>query len=164
MILFRAFCGAALLLGSSLALADAASHAQEAERFLKLTRADQMSAQVYVQVQQAFEQRYAEQPVPGKQALLERYQLKAKTALDRSLAWDKLKPSMISLYTGAFSEQELKELIAFYRSPLGTKLLDNLPLITMESARLTQTKVQEVAPEVNKLLTGMSAELAASKP
>lgn len=169
MILSRALCGAALLLGSSLALADAASHAQEAERFLKLTRADQMSAQVYVQVQQAFEQRYAEQQEPGKQAmdkqaLLERYQLKAKTTLDRSLAWDKLKPSMISLYTGAFSEQELKELIAFYRSPLGTKLLDNLPLITMESARLTQTKVQEVAPEVNKLLTDMSAELAASKP
>lgn len=168
MILFRTMLrmllGAVLLLNLGVALADTASHAQEAERFLKLTRADQMPAQVYLQVRQAFEQRYAEQAVSGKQALLERYQLKAKTALDRSLAWDKLKPEMISLYTSAFSEQELKQLIAFYQSPLGSKLLDNLPIINMESARLTQKHVQQVAPEVNKLLTDMSAELAASKP
>lgn len=164
MILFRTLSAAALLLSSSLALADAASHAQAAERFLKLTRADQMSAQVYLQVQQAFEQRYAEQAVPDKKALLQRYQAKGKAALDRGLAWDKLKPEMISLYTGAFSEQELNELIAFYQSPLGGKLLDHLPVITMESARLTQRQVQQVAPEVNKLLTEMSAELAASKP
>lgn len=164
MISFRALCGAVLLLGSCLALADPASHAKEAERFLKLTRADQMSAQVYVQVSQAFEQRYAEQPVPGKQALVERYQARAKVALDKTLAWDKLKPEMVGMYTGVFSEQELKDLITFYRSPLGTKMLDNLPLITMESARLTQAQVQQVAPQVNKLLTDMSAELAASKP
>lgn len=161
---FRTFCGVVCLLGSSMALADADSHAREAERFLKLTRADQMSTQVYLQVRQAFEQRYAEQPVPGKRALLERYQLKAEAVLDRSLAWDTLKPEMISLYTGAFSEQELAQLIAFYRTPLGAKLLDTLPALNLASARLTQRQVQKAAPEVNRLLTEMSAELAAGKP
>jgi hypothetical protein len=164
MILFRTLAAAALMLGSSLALADVASHAKAAEQVLKLTRVDQMSAEVYRQVQHAFEQRYAEQGVTDKQALLERYQAKGKAALDKGLAWDKLKPQIVRLYTDTYSEQELNELIAFYQSPLGSKLLDTLPAITMQSARLTQQQVQQVAPEVNKLLTEMSTELAASKP
>ena len=37
-------------------------------------------------------------------------------------------------------------------------------MLTAESARLTQERVLQVAPEVNRLLNQMSAELAPSQP
>ena len=157
------FCSAVLLSASaSLAMADAASHAADAERFLKLAHADKLTVPVYAQVQQMFAQRFAQAP-DGKQAVLESYQAKANAALDRSVGWDKLKPDMVKLYTSNFDEQELKQLIAFYESPLGQKVLQKMPTLTAQSAELTQSKLAGAVPEVNKLLAEMSDELGVAK-
>jgi len=160
----RALGAALLLCLSSLAQAAEPAHVAAAERFLQLARADQLAAPVYAQVQQAFAQRFAEDGGAGREALLERYQAQANAALDRSIGWSELKPQMVELYTRTFSQQELEELIRFYQSPLGAKVLQTMPMLTAESARLTQERVLQVAPEVNRLLNQMSAELAPKKP
>lgn len=158
------FCTAiALSASASLAMADAASHAADAERFLKLAHADKLTVPVYAQVQQMFAQRFAQAP-DGKQAVLESYQAKANAALDKSVGWDKLKPDMVKLYTSNFDEQELKQLIVFYESPLGKKVLEKMPTLTAQSAQITQSKLEGAVPEVNKLLAEMSDELGVKKP
>ncbi|MNT21075.1 hypothetical protein D3C72_1563990 [compost metagenome] len=66
----------------------------------------------------------------------------------------------MKIYTSNFSESELKELIAFYESPLGRKVLDKMPALTQQSAQLTQSRLEGAVPEVNKLLSDMTSELA----
>ncbi len=63
-------------------------------------------------------------PLSRKKATLETYQAKANAALDQAIGWNKLKPDMVKLYTSNFSESELKDLVAFYQSPLGKKVLE----------------------------------------
>ncbi|MCW8157565.1 DUF2059 domain-containing protein [Stutzerimonas stutzeri] len=150
---------------SSSALADSASHAGSAERFLQLANADRLAVPVYAQVQQMFAQRFAEAQAPdSKKAMLERYQAQANTALDKAIGWDKLKPDLVALYTSQFSETELNQLIDFYQSPLGKKMLTKLPELNARSAQITQTKLEGAVPEVNKLLADMTAELEKQKP
>ena len=159
MLRFSKLCTAVLLSASaSLAMADAASHAADAERFLKLAHADKLTVPVYGQVQQMFAQRFAEAP-SGKKAVLESYQAKANAALDKAVGWDKLKPDMVKLYTSNFSESELKDLVAFYQSPLGKKVLEKMPQLTQQSAQMTQAKLESAVPVVNKLLEDMTNEL-----
>ncbi len=150
---------------SSPVVADAASHAASAERFLQLANADRLAVSVYAQVQQMFEQRFMEAQAPEKQkALLERYQAQANTALDKAIGWEKLKPDLVDLYTSQFSETELNQLIDFYQSPVGKKMLGKLPELNARSAQLTQVKLESAVPEVNKLLSDMTAELETKKP
>lgn len=158
-------CSAVLLTCSAgQALADAASHAADAERFLRLANADKLAVPAYAQVQHMFAQRFAQVQAPeGKKALLESYQAKANASLDKAVSWDKIKPDMVKLYTSNFSEQELKELIAFYQSPLGKKMLGKMPTLTEQSAKLAQAKLETAVPEVNKLLADMTEELAPAK-
>jgi len=165
MIRLRALCTAVLFTCvSGQVSADAASHAADAEQFLKLAHADKLTVPVYAQVQQMFAQRFAQTQAPeGKKALLESYQAKADAALDKAVGWDKLKPEMITLYTSNFSESELKDLITFYQSPLGKKVLEKMPMLTSQSAQLTQAKLESAVPEVNKLLADMTAELDPKK-
>ncbi len=168
MSMLRVFsvCTALILsLASAVANADQASHARNAERFLQLANADRLAVPVYAQVQQMFAQRFAETQAPeNKKALLERYQAKADTALDKAIGWKKLEPELVSLYTSQFTEQELAGLIEFYESPLGKKMLDKLPELNARSAQLTQKKLEAAVPEVNKLLAEMTAELDTQKP
>ncbi|KGK83577.1 hypothetical protein DP64_08850 [Stutzerimonas degradans] len=168
MSMLRVFsvCTAFILsLASVAANADQASHARNAERFLQLANADRLAVPVYAQVQQMFAQRFAETQAPeNKKALLERYQAKANTALDQAIGWKKLEPELVSIYTSQFTERELAELIEFYESPLGKKMLDKLPELNARSAQLTQKKLEAAVPEVNKLLAEMTAELDTQKP
>lgn len=161
-----AFCAALILTcGSAQVLADAKSHAADAERFLILARADKLAVPVYAQVQQMFAQRFAESNVPqSEKAVLETYQAQANTALEQAVGWDKLKPDMVKLYTSNFNEQEMKELIRFYESPLGKKVLEKMPTLTAQSAQLTQGKLEAAVPKVNQLLAEMTAKLTPKKP
>jgi hypothetical protein len=163
----RAICAAvALVCASGQVLADTASHEASAMTFLKLAHADKLGTPVYMQVQQMFAQRFAETKAPAsKQATLETYQAKANAALDQAIGWNKLQPDMVKLYTSNFTEKELKDLVAFYESPLGKKVLTKMPELTQQSAQLTQSKLESAVPVVNKLLADMTTELApAGKP
>ena len=157
----RALCTAvALVCASGQALADTASHNASAEKFLVMAHADKLGTPVYMQVQQMFAQRFEQTKAPAsKKAVLDTYQAKANAALDQAIGWNKLKPDMIKLYTSTFSESELKDLVAFYQSPLGKKVLEKMPQLTQQSAQMTQAKLESAVPVVNKLLADMTAEL-----
>jgi len=58
----------------------------------------------------------------------------------------------------------LNQLIDFYQSPLGKKMLAKLPELNARSAQLTQAKLEAAVPEVNQLLADMTAELDTQKP
>jgi hypothetical protein len=161
-----AFCAALLIVcGSAEVLADAKSHAADAERFLLVAHADKLVVPVYAQVQQMFAQRFAESKAPqSEKAVLETYQAQANTALDQAVGWDQLKPDMIKLYTSTFNEQEMQELIRFYESPVGKKVLEKMPTLTAQSALLTQSKLESAVPKVNQLLAEMTRKLSPEKP
>lgn len=161
MSLFKTYSGIALLTCLSLqAMAATPAHTASAERLLELTRADRLAVPVYAQVQQMFAKAFSEAKAPAsKQALLESYQAKANILLDRAIGWNQLKPSLIKLYTDEFNESELKQMVDFYQSELGRKMLAKLPELNHRSAQTAQTRLEEVAPEVNKLLEAMQTEL-----
>ncbi len=133
--------------------------AAQAERLLELTRADRMTVPVYAQVQQMFAERAGAAGRGAQQAVLESYQARANALLDGAVGWAQLKPELIKLYTDAFSEEELRQLVAFYDSPLGRKMLDQLPVLNMRSAQAAQARVERVAPKVNALADEMAAKL-----
>ena len=157
----RVLCAAvALACASGQVLAATARHNAAAEKFLTLANADKLGTPVYMQVQQMFAQRFAQTKAPAaKQPVLASYQAKANAALDSAIGWNKLKPKMVDLYTQTFTEQELKDLVKFYESPLGKKVLREMPKVTQQSAQLTQQSLEPAVPVVNKLLEDMTKEL-----
>jgi uncharacterized protein len=56
---------------------------------------------------------------------------------------------MAKIYAGAFTEQELKDLVVFYKSPLGQKLLVTEPKAIQESVGFMNQWAQQFAQIVN---------------
>jgi len=52
------------------------------------------------------------------------------------------------VYAQRFSEQELKEIAAFYKTPLGKKLITQEPLVAEESLQSAQTWADNLSREV----------------
>jgi hypothetical protein len=62
-----------------------------------------------------------------------------------------LKIDIAAVYAETFSEDELREVIAFYQSPLGRKLLDRMPELMQKSMQISQDRMKPIMSDVQKL-------------
>ncbi len=59
-----------------------------------------------------------------------------------------LKNEAAKIYASHFSEQELKEIAAFYKTPLGKKMIEEEPKVVDETLRMAQDWANRLSEEV----------------
>lgn len=63
---------------------------------------------------------------------------------------DELQSAVVLIYASNFTEAELRDLIAFYRSPTGQKLLQKTPFVTQQTMIAGQKFGQSAAADLQK--------------
>ena len=76
--------------------------------------------------------------------------------------WDR-EGEMAQLYMAAFSEQELRDLLAFYRTPAGKKMIEKLPELVRKEAQRSESFSNEHLPELEILLAARRKGLTQEK-
>jgi uncharacterized protein len=76
----------------------------------------------------------------------------------RVLEESSLHEQIVALYAEAFSEQELRELGAFYRSPLGEKAIARLPELVKRGAEIGARAAEAHMGELQQMLADRQAE------
>jgi hypothetical protein len=75
-----------------------------------------------------------------------------QTFITKYLHWPSLKADMITLYAQEFTEAELKQLTAFYRTPVGHKSLAAMPKLALAGTQLGITRLQANRAELQRML------------
>lgn len=75
-------------------------------------------------------------------------EIAAKIRADLAPRFNELNDEVARLYTADFNEQELKEILAFYKSPAGQKLLSQQPKVIDSSMKFAQTWANKLSDEV----------------
>lgn len=125
-ILSLAFC--------SVSLADEASHREAAARILEITKADkamQGGFQAMIDPLVA-SMRQRGMPEAAAQEVKEAF----NQWFTKEIKWEDIKPRMVDIYVGQFTESELKDLYAFYQSPTGQKTIEKLPVVMKQGAAI----------------------------
>ena len=68
--------------------------------------------------------------------------------LTKRLTWDRVKPSFIAVYDATFSKQELRDIVAFYKTPSGQKLLVKMPTVTVKCVQVAQEAMGNTTDEL----------------
>jgi len=79
-----------------------------------------------------------------------------------TMDWSVLGPEFVRLYAETFTEAELREITAFYRTPIGAKMLEKLPQVMARSNQIATARLQEAMPRLMERL--QQAERAAGAP
>jgi len=83
---------------------------------------------------------------------------------EKIMTWDNMRPRLVEIYVEAFSEQELREIIAFYNTPIGKKTLRVLPEIMKRSALVGGELAQEHSGKLQEMIQQRAAELELYQP
>lgn len=66
------------------------------------------------------------------------------------MRWEDLRPEYIRMYCDAYTEAELMELIAFYKTPVGRKTIEITPQLMRQATELRQEQLQQHLPELQR--------------
>lgn len=71
--------------------------------------------------------------------------------LDKKLSWNSLKDDYADVFAQIFTEEELRELSKFYKSPVGRKLLSSTGELVQKLLNTTRDQLVEIGPDLTKI-------------
>jgi len=160
----------ALLLIAALLLAPAAHAADEAKiaELLRITDMEKTYGGMMKQSEGYFAQ--MQQQVSADPGLSPKQKEAAaralKAYLDKTQAefsWEKMKPFLVSLYTEVFTDQEIDDMIAFYKTPTGQAVMAKTPLVFEKSMQHFQARMNGLLAELQKTLRDELAKTAPAR-
>lgn len=132
------------------ASAVSASHRAAAAELLEVTETER---QIRHGIEMAFDAQVRANPLLGPfRDVMQRY-------ADKYLDWASLQPELVAIHASTFTEAELREMIAFYRTPTGRKAVRELPQVTARIQQVAEQRVAAHADELQAMIQQRAVEL-----
>lgn len=144
------------------ALAD--GHRDAARELMQVSGTQQIMAQMQLQIETMFLNISSDaQQNAAQQKIAADYRARVAEILKEEMIWDKIEDDIVDLYMTSFSEEELKEMTAFYKTPLGQKMIEKMPEVMLRSAEISRQQMRFVIPRIKQLAQEMSEKMRASE-
>ena len=72
--------------------------------------------------------------------------------VSQEMSWDKIKDDYIRIYADTFTEEELKGIVRFYKTPIGQKFIEKTPELMRRSMEISQKQMRELMPKIQKMI------------
>ena len=95
---------------------------------------------------------------PDQQKSYNEFRQKIVSLLRSSATWKALEPDFVKLYSDAYTEDEIDGILAFYRTPVGRKMLAKTPALTEQSIAVSQRRMAELTPKIQALVDQFQRE------
>jgi uncharacterized protein len=132
-----------LLCVGEVCFADEASHRKVVEELFNRINMAATVDQTAMQVAAA---------VTGTNSEDQEYADTVREYVRKYVSWEPMKDEIIGLYMKTFTEQEIKDLIAFYNTPAGIKLLDQSGAIGQAVSVSVHQRLVAHSPELKKMM------------
>ncbi len=121
---------------------------------------DQMWDQLTPMMQRIFEQAGGEKKdLP----IFNKFTEKMAGIYKEEMRWELLEKDFTEIYAKVFNEDELKAMVAFYKTEAGKSTIKKMPQVIQESMVITQRYMENIMPRMQKLAKDMAEEFSSSR-
>ena len=153
-----------LLLIPSISFAEDPSKKENVEELLVLMNADSIIDNIYSQMNQMIQGMDKQLGVkPSERELFEKYTEKMFSIIKSEMNWEKMKGPMIDLYLKHYSDKEIQDMLAFYKSESGQSMIKKMPAIIKDSMALSQNMMSDFFPKMQALSEELKHEIELSR-
>jgi hypothetical protein len=113
---------------------------------------DTMMSQMDGLLRKSVQQAMSGQPVDaGEQKIIDTQITKLNDLLKQQMSWDKMEPMYIDLYRQTFTQKEVNDILAFYRTPSGQSMIEKMPVLMTRVMQTAQSMVATLMPQLQKI-------------
>lgn len=131
---------------------------------LEATNADAIIDNMYGQMNQVLQGMGSQLGVkPEEEPILNAYMEKIAKAMQEEMSWKKMEGPMIDIYLKHYTEKEIQDMLAFYRSDTGRSMVEKMPAVMSDSMVVSQQMMQGFMPKIQVLSQELAADLKKSR-
>ncbi|MFC1751095.1 DUF2059 domain-containing protein [Pseudomonadota bacterium] len=153
---------ALMLLLPTTGMSEEQTKRENIEALLSLTNAESTVDGMYAQMGSMMQGMAQQLGIkPSERELFNQYMEKLFSTMKAEMSWDKMKAPMIDIYTKHYSNKELQDMVAFYKSESGKSMIEKMPMVIQDSMQVSQSMMKDFVPKMQALSEEMRAELVA---
>lgn len=122
---------------------------QAVREFLEVTRVREMLPRT---MEAMFSGALGDQMPPGFADVMREF-------MTEHFRYERLEPGYIRVYTELFTEEELRALVAFYRTPAGQRFVELTPELAARTQEITAEIMEDAMPELMQLMMERMGDL-----
>lgn len=131
--------------------ADETSHQQAAAELLEVTHSDEIAASLIDEMKQLIDEIPQSDELNAEQSkLLTDFKLEMQTLITNTFGWSAMQEDYSKVYADAYTEEELKQLTAFYKTDLGQKLLEHGNDVAEALDQIPQQRIETLMPQMQQ--------------
>jgi hypothetical protein len=148
---------------SSLNVFASDSKREAIEQLFELTSADSMVNTMYSKMDGMMQgMGQALGAKESDKAIVDKYMSKVVAIMKSEASWEKMKEPLIDVYSKHYSEKEVKDIVAFYKTESGQSMIKKTPAIMSESMFVSKQMMSLFIPKIQKLTEDLKIELKAA--
>lgn len=130
------------------------------EELLEVTNVKSIVDTIYLEIDQMLEGLAAQLGISEEeQPIFNKYIAKVNASVKEEISWEKMRGPMIELYMKHYTQKEIKDILAFYKTDTGKSLVRKMPVVMQDSIQLSQTMFKMTLPKIQTLAEELQAEL-----
>jgi uncharacterized protein len=138
------------------------------EELLVVTKSESMIDSVYANLDQMIAQSMrqatqGEKLTAEQRRVLETVPAKLAALFRQEYSWATMRPQMIKIYMESLEQEDVDDLLVFYKSRGGQALINKMPVVMQKSMQLSQTMLQTIMPKVKETMKQAIEEAKAAK-
>ena len=134
------------------------------EQLLTLMHADTVIDTVYNQMGQVMQRMSKQLRIkPNEQVIFNQYSSQMVSLMKNEMNWKKMKAPMVAIYQKHFTEKEIQDMIAFYKTDTGKSKKKKLPIVMNDSMMMTQKMMRSLFPKIQKISQELHAAITKSR-
>lgn len=127
----------------------------------KVTESRKMMDSAYGQMDGMFQQMVKDMNVAESQKpIMDKFLAKYSAMIKEELSWEKLEAPIAEAYSTVYTDDEVREIIKFYKSSVGQKLLKKMPELMQATMGVMQKSITDIMPKVQVIQKELADELA----
>lgn len=95
---------------------------------------------------------------PEKQGKFKKAMAELDTIIKEEMSWDKMKPQYVQIYMETFTQQEIDDLAAFYKTPSGKSFIKKQPQVIQRTSAISQEKMGVMMERFTNMMQKVMAE------
>jgi uncharacterized protein len=134
-----------------------------AKEFMELTHVNKMMDQVEAHVLQMEDQIIAGMQIPaGKEKEAAAFQEEVHKTVVEIMDFEQMRKEYIELFTSVYTEEELRGMIGFFKSPAGQSMLEKQSMVIQQALEISQNRVGVLIPELQRMTAEFEQSLTAN--
>lgn len=153
LVLSILFCGGVLAQQNP---GDTQATREDVQKYLEVTHSKEMMTKVIDAMAAPMHQMMHQQYLKDKDKLPPDFEVRMNKIMDemfKSFPWSEMLDAMVPVYQKHFTKNDINSFVAFYQTPAGQKLLNEMPQITAEA-------MQAMMPLLQKNMDSMKQRMA----